>query len=205
MKLICTRDGESTDALNAVIEGIAKSGGLFVPGAFPRLTAKDMADMAGLPYDRLSARILHLYFDELSLNELEDITKSAYATFDTSEVAPIVKLKDQYILELWHGATLAFKDVALSFLPRILSVAKRKKHVNTKTLVLVATSGDTGKAALDGFKDVPNTEICVFYPEEGVSALQRKQMVTQDGENTHVFAVKGNFDDAQTGVKKHFC
>lgn len=205
MKLISTRDSQAVDALEAIICGIAKSGGLFVPTSFPELTKEEIEFCGKASYSEAAALVLSKYIDELSLEELNEITKRAYGGFDTEAIAPNVKLdENEYILELWHGRTLAFKDMALSVLPLLLVKSKEKKGLKEKTLVLVATSGDTGKAALDGFANVEGIDVCVFYPSDGVSQLQKLQMITQEGENTHVFAVKGNFDDAQTGVKNIF-
>jgi threonine synthase len=184
-------------ASKAVLMGIAPDGGLFVPLMFPKLKIeKDEA------YPALAARVLAQFFDDLP--ELDKLTAAAYHPFGDERVAPIVKTADgEYMLELWHGPTLAFKDMALSVLPRLLT-ASMGVHGGQDILILVATSGDTGKAALEGFCDVPRTRIVVFYPSEGVSDMQKLQMVTQEGKNTHVVAVKGNFDDAQNGVKAMF-
>lgn len=206
MILYSTRDKNSClDALLAVVSGISPEGGLFVPKTFPKLTQDEILNYCNLTYPQLCALVLNKFFDELSIDELNDITAAAYKKFDTNEVAPLHKLTDsEYVLELIHGPTIAFKDMALQVLPRLLLIAKDKKNIDEITLVLVATSGDTGKAALDGFADVPNTKIVVFYPNDGVSEFQKLQMVTQEGKNTFTASVKGNFDDAQTGVKNIF-
>ena len=205
MKLLSTRDNQAVDALTAVIAGIAKSGGLFVPQTFPQVSEEEWVEWTALTYPELAAKVLGKYFDELSLDVLSKITRKAYASFDDERVAPLTELApNQYVLELWHGPTLAFKDMALKVLPGLMAAAKQEKGETSHTMVLVATSGDTGKAALAGFQDAPGIDVTVFYPDEGVSPLQKLQMVTQEGENTHVFGVYGNFDDAQTGVKEIF-
>lgn len=198
MILVSTRDSRlGVPASKAVLQGIAPDGGLFVPLTFPKLKIdKDET------YPALCARVLAAFFDDLP--ELEKMTTAAYRPFDDERKAPLVKVADgEYMLELWHGPTLAFKDMALSVLPRLLT-ASMDVHGGKDILILVATSGDTGKAALEGFCDVPRTRIVVFYPSDGVSDMQRLQMVTQEGGNTQVVAVKGNFDDAQNGVKEMF-
>ncbi len=204
MQLFSTRsDALSVDALSAVIAGISPEGGLYVPKTFPKLD--DLNNYLNLTYPELCAKVLHLYFDELTYDELLGITKEGYATFSHPDVCPLKKLGDkEYVLELMCGPTIAFKDMALQVLPRLLYLAKQKKGITEKTLVLVATSGDTGKAALEGFAGVDLCDIAVFFPNEGVSALQKLQMVTQTGLNTYVSSVDGNFDDAQTGVKNIF-
>ena len=198
MLLISTRTNNSCiKAGDATLAGIAPDGGLFVPSKFPAL---DIEKTLSFPYHNLCAYVLSLFYG--GTNALGGITKQAYQNFDHSAVAPVVKIAPcEYMLELWHGPTLAFKDMALSVLPRLMVAAKKSSQ---KILVLVATSGDTGKAALEGFCDVPETRIVVFYPYGGVSQLQRLQMVTQQGGNTHVMAVNGNFDDTQNTVKEIF-
>lgn len=205
MNVISTRDKkERVSALQSVLQGIAKNGGLFVPESFPKLDMQEVEEKAQEGYDALSAYVLGLFFD-LPAEQLEQITKDAYSGFDVPEVVPLHPLADnEYIMELTHGPTLAFKDMALQVLPRLTEAALDKTKAKKNILILTATSGDTGKAALEGFKDVPRTAICVFYPEHGVAPMQRLQMVTQDGDNTDVFGVEGNFDDAQTGVKRIF-
>ena len=205
MDFISTRDAQKTSSLSAIILGIADEGGLFVPEKFPKLTIDEIVGFGDMPYYSVCAKVINKYIDELTEKEIEDITRAAYSGFDNLEVAPLFKLNEnEFILELWHGKTLAFKDMALSVLPSLLAIAKKKKGNNKKTFVLVATSGDTGKAALSGFMDAPLIDICVFYPNYGVSKLQELQMVTQEGKNTHVIAVNGNFDECQTGVKQIF-
>lgn len=203
MRLVSTRDAANgISPLQAVIKGIASDGGLFVPQMFPKIPLNQIKVMAEKTYAEAAADVLGMFFD-LDDDFLRDMTRTAYAGFDTPDVAPVVKLNPvEYVLELFHGPTLAFKDFALQILPRLISEALKGKE--EKLLVLTATSGDTGKAALEGFKDVPGTDISVFYPEEGVSYMQKLQMSTQTGKNVHVSAVRGNFDDAQTGIKRLF-
>ena len=199
MNLVSTRNGsEKIEASRATLRGIAPDGGLYVPVSFPDI--KTLGDMTSMPYAELCAKVLSLFFDDIK--DMQSITESAYRQFDDKRVAPVRKISDgTYALELWHGPTLAFKDMALSVLPRLMTAAMGS---GPDILILVATSGDTGKAALEGFCDVKRTKILVFYPNDGVSDMQRLQMVTQEGDNTHVVAVKGNFDDAQNGVKAIF-
>lgn len=199
MLLISTRTGCSgISACAATLAGIAPDGGLYVPETFPLLEPLDK--ISALSYPKLCAYVLGLFYNDI--DGLEDLTKEAYAGFDNSKTAPVVKTAPgEYMLELWHGPTLAFKDMALSVLPRLMTAAMND---DGKILILVATSGDTGKAALEGFCNVPGTRIAVFYPNGGVSDMQRLQMVTQEGENTHVMAVNGNFDDTQNTVKDIF-
>ncbi len=199
MKLISTRNSaERFEASAATVQGLSPEGGLFVPTAFANLGP--LRDLAALSYPELCARVLMCYYEDLG--DLEALTTAAYAGFDDKKVAPLKKTADgEFVLELWHGPTLAFKDMALSVLPRLMTAAM---DGGPDVLILVATSGDTGKAALEGFCDVPHTKIVVFYPNEGVSEMQRLQMVTQEGGNTHVVAVHGNFDDAQNAVKAMF-
>lgn len=205
MKYISTRNAKlELSASEAIVKGISDDGGLFVPSSFPKLDSALMDELLGMDYPQRSAKILSMYIEDFSYEELLEYTTKAYARFD-GDPAPVAKIEDNlYILELWHGPTCAFKDIALTLLPYLLVASKLKLGKKEKTLILVATSGDTGKAALEGFKDVEGTEIIVFYPGTGVSAMQRKQMVTQEGKNVHVAGIEGNFDDAQTAVKKIF-
>ncbi len=205
MKYISTRDvKKSVLASEAIVKGISSDGGLFVPSSFPHFDGNFFDRLMYMDYPERSAAILAEFLDDFSFEELLDLTNKAYSRFD-GDPAPIVKVEDGlYMLELWHGPTYAFKDIALTLLPYLLVESKKKLGRKDKTLVLVATSGDTGKAALEGFKDVEGTSVIVFYPSEGVSAMQRKQMVTQLGSNVKVVGIKGNFDDAQTAVKKIF-
>ncbi len=192
---------------HAIMTGIAPDGGLFVPCEIPKLRTADFPELAKMPYSVLAARILSMYLTDYSYDELQDCADSAYSKekFGSDSVAPVYKLNDTaYVLELWHGPTCAFKDMALQILPHLLTRAVKKSGEKKDILILVATSGDTGKAALAGFSDVPGTKILVFYPKDGVSAIQKLQMTTQEGANVGVAAVRGNFDDAQTGVKQIF-
>lgn len=191
----------------AIAKGISEEGGLFVPETIPSISMDELKSLAGMNYAQRAAFVFSKYLTDYTDAELRYCTESAYTTkaFDTENIAEIAHLfEGTYMLELWHGPTCAFKDMALQILPYFLTTAVKKLHMDKKVVILVATSGDTGKAALEGFKDVPGTEIMVFYPVEGVSDMQKRQMVTQEGENVTVCAVKGNFDDCQSGVKKIF-
>lgn len=188
----------------AIIKGIAEDRGLYVPIELPKLPFK-VEDMIGKSYQEVALSIIGAFFDDYTEDEMKHCVYSAYdEKFDVKEIAPIVKAGDAYFLELYHGKTAAFKDMALSILPYLLTTAMKKEKEDKKICILTATSGDTGKAALEGFADVENTEIVVFFPNQGVSQVQERQMITQEGKNTHVYAVNGNFDDAQTGVKNIF-
>ena len=206
MKYTCTRNSKiEISASEAIVKGISDDGGLFVPSSFPILSLADVENLIPLDYPERAAKILYMYMDEFSFEELLGYAKRAYNRFDDDAVCPLVKVEDGlYMLELWHGPTCAFKDIALTLLPYLLTASKKKLGINEQTLVLTATSGDTGKAALEGFKDVDGTHVAVFYPVSGVSEMQRLQMVTQEGGNVHVFGIKGNFDDAQAAVKRVF-
>ena len=206
MKYTCTRNSKiEISASEAIVKGISDDGGLFVPSSFPILSLADVENLIPLDYPERAAKILSMYMDEFSFEELLGYAKRAYNRFDDDAVCPLVKVEDGlYMLELWHGPTCAFKDIALTLLPYLLTASKKKLGINEQTLVLTATSGDTGKAALEGFKDVDGTHVAVFYPVSGVSEMQRLQMVTQEGGNVHVFGIKGNFDDAQAAVKRVF-
>ncbi|MCQ2534518.1 MAG: threonine synthase [Clostridia bacterium] len=210
MKYVSTRgfDRKFT-ASEAIVKGIAPDGGLFVPETIPTISASEFAEMKDMKYYELSAHVLSKFLEEFTLDELLDYTSQAYDEEKWGEdTLPLVQMNEyndrEYILELWHGPTSAFKDVALQLLPHLMTASLRKTGETKKICILTATSGDTGKAALEGFKDLPGTEIIVFYPSDGVSEAQRLQMVTTEGKNTHVVAVKGCFDDAQTGVKTIF-
>ncbi len=197
----------SVSASDAITQGIAPDGGLFVPEEIPKLSQADFSALGGLSYAERAARILGLYLTDFEPEELRQCTRDAYETghFDTPNVQEIVTLPDGIsLLELWHGPTCAFKDMALQILPGLLTRAARKTGFDGEIVILTATSGDTGKAALAGFRDAPNTRILVFYPEDGVSEMQKRQMRTQEGENVDVCAVRGNFDDCQNGVKAIF-
>lgn len=201
--------GQSPEATasEVVVRGIAPDDGLYVPSEIPEFSPGELIELAGLPYAGRAKAVLKKYFDDFEPGELDRCIERAWGAgsrFDSPDTAPIKAVEDVYIMELWHGPTCAFKDIALQFLPSAMDAARRKLGIREKTLILVATSGDTGKAALEGFKDVPGTHCAVFYPDGGVSAVQRMQMATQRGGNVSVIAVKGNFDDAQNGVKKIF-
>jgi threonine synthase len=205
MKYKSTRGSKDIkNAAQAVIQGIAQDKGLFVPESIPQLPFS-LEDMKGKTYQEIAFAVIRSFFTDYSEEELQHCVNGAYdKKFEAAEIVPLVKAGDAYFLELYHGRTAAFKDMALSILPYLMTTAMKKENEDKRIVVLTATSGDTGKAALEGFADVPNTEIIVFYPNEGVSQVQERQMTTQEGENTHVFAIRGNFDDAQTGVKRIF-
>ena len=197
-------NGETVTASQAILKGLADDGGLFVPVQVPQLDVP-MEKLAGMSYQEVAYEVMSRFFTDFTEEELKHCITSAYdAKFDTEEIAPIREAEGVYYLELFHGATIAFKDMALSILPHLMTTSARKNHIKNDIVILTATSGDTGKAALAGFADVLGTKIIVFYPKDGVSPVQKAQMVTQRGANTHVVAIKGNFDDAQTGVKKMF-
>lgn len=205
MKYMTTRGGETASAERAIVQGLGADGGLFVPESFPQVTKYDLRDMAALNYNERAVRILERFLTGFSREQLRGMINAAYARFDDHGVAPLHELPGGvHVMELYHGPTLAFKDVALTLLPHLLTASARAVGESREVLILVATSGDTGKAALSGFADVPGTRCAVFYPNGGVSEAQRLQMVTQRGDNVAVMAVNGNFDDAQTGVKRIF-
>lgn len=203
MDYTSTRDGKvSISASEAIIQGISKDGGLFVPCRFPSLQGK-LAEYKNLNYQQLAAAIMAEYLPEF--NTLDSYAKKAYAEYSSEEVVPVSKLNDNiFMLELWHGPTLAFKDMALQMLPLLMAGSVEIQKIDSKILILVATSGDTGKAALAGFADKSGTAISVFYPQDGVSKAQKLQMTTQKGENVQVTGINGNFDDAQSAVKELF-
>ena len=200
-----TRDANNTvTASQAILQGLATDGGLFTPISYPQLEL-DFTKLKDASYQEVAKLILSAFLDDFTDQELDDCINNAYdSKFDTPEIAPLVKLNGQYNLELFHGSTIAFKDMALSILPHLMTTAAKKHGLKNKIVILTATSGDTGKAAMAGFADVPGTEIIVFYPKNGVSKVQELQMTTQTGNNTHVVAIEGNFDDAQTNVKRMF-
>lgn len=202
---VSTRNAEEkVTASQAILQGLAKDGGLFVPREIPRLDV-DLDSLAKMTYREVAYAVMSKFFTDFTEEELKSCIASAYdEKFDTGEIAPLVKAEGTYYLELFHGATIAFKDMALSILPHLLTTAARKNQVKNEIVILTATSGDTGKAALAGFAGVEGTRIIVFYPKNGVSPIQKKQMVTQKGDNTFVVGINGNFDQAQTGVKKMF-
>jgi len=188
----------------AIIKGLSDDKGLFVPTELPKLPFT-IEEMIGKSYQEIAFKVIGAFFDDYTDEEMHYCIDGAYdAKFEAEEIAPIVEAGGAYFLELYHGKTAAFKDMALSILPYLLTTALKKEKEDKKICILTATSGDTGKAALEGFADVPGTEIIVFFPNQGVSQVQERQMITQEGENTHVYAINGNFDDAQTGVKKIF-
>ena len=188
----------------AILKGLAEDGGLFMPTEIPELDVP-MEKLGTMTYQETAYEVMKLFLTDYSPEELKDcITKAYDSKFDTEEIAPLAKADGAYFLELYHGSTIAFKDMALSILPHLMTTAAKKNRVDKEIVVLTATSGDTGKAAMAGFADVPGTRIIVFYPKDGVSKVQELQMRTQKGANTNVVAINGNFDDAQTGVKKLF-
>ena len=188
----------------AILKGLAEDGGLFMPTEIPELDVP-MEKLGTMTYQETAYEVMKLFLTDYSPEELKDcITKAYDSKFDTEEIAPLAKADGAYFLELYHGSTIAFKDMALSILPHLMTTAAKKNRVDKEIVVLTATSGDTGKAAMAGFADVPGTRIIVFYPKDGVSKVQELQTRTQKGANTNVVAINGNFDDAQTGVKKLF-
>ena len=200
-----TRNSEETaTASEAILKGLTSDGGLFVPDSIPKLNVA-LEDLTKMSYQEIAYAVMKEFLTDFTEEELKTCINNAYdSKFDTEEIAVTKKVDGAYYLELFHGATIAFKDMALSILPHLLVTSARKNNVKNEIVILTATSGDTGKAALAGFADVPGTKIIVFYPKSGVSPIQEKQMVTQKGDNTYVIGIKGNFDDAQTGVKKMF-
>lgn len=206
MQFISTRGGEKVSGAQAIVRGLAKNGGLYVPETFPKITEEEMRQMADMDYPERAAFVLGKYLaDDLGADFLKETCKKAYASFEGDDPVPLVKIDGQlFILELFHGPTCAFKDMALTVLPHLLKKSCEVTGIKEDILILAATSGDTGKAALEGFRDVAGTKVAVFYPDEGVSKMQRLQMCTQDGKNVFVAAVKGNFDDCQRAVKNLF-
>ena len=199
------RNAEHTaTASEAILKGLAEDGGLFVPVQIPKLDVT-MEELKTMSYQETAYAVMKQFLTDFTEEELKGCIARAYdSKFDTEVIAPLVKVGDTYHLELFHGATIAFKDMALSILPHLLTTAAKKNQVKNEIVILTATSGDTGKAALAGFADVPGTKIIVFYPKNGVSRVQELQMVMQKGENTSVVAIHGNFDNAQSGVKALF-
>ena len=197
-------NGEKITASMAILKGLAEDGGLFVPDCIPALDVP-LKELLGKSYQEIAYQVMSRLLTDFTVEELKNCINKAYdSKFDTPEIAPLVKKGNSYYLELFHGSTIAFKDMALSILPHLLTTAAKKNGVTNEIVILTATSGDTGKAAMAGFADVPGTRIIVFYPKDGVSPVQEKQMLTQKGENTSVVGIYGNFDDAQTGVKNIF-
>lgn len=197
-------NSEKVTASQAILKGLADDGGLFVPDSIPALD-QPLEKLAEMTYQETAYEVMKLFLSDFTEEELKSCIRGAYDDkFDTEEIAPLVKKEGAYYLELFHGKTIAFKDMALSILPYLMTTSAKKNGVTNEIVILTATSGDTGKAALAGFADVPGTSIIVFYPKHGVSPIQEKQMLTQKGDNTNVVGIAGNFDDAQTGVKKMF-
>lgn len=196
--------GEKVTASQAILQGLSQDGGLFVPADIPKLDT-DIKALSEMTYQELAYTVMSKFLTDFTEEELKDCIAKAYdSKFDVEEIAPLAQADGAYYLELYHGATIAFKDMALSILPHLLTTAAKKNNVKNEIVILTATSGDTGKAAMAGFADVPGTKIIVFYPKNGVSPIQEKQMVTQKGNNTYVLGITGNFDDAQTAVKSMF-
>ena len=208
MRYISTRDNTiQYSAAQAITQGLARDGGLLTPFFIPKLPGKALEDLRDMAYQQRAVYVMKQFLDEFSVKELTNFVNAAYGPdkFDTPAVAPVHTVDgDTHCLELWHGPTCAFKDMALQLLPKLLPTAAKKCGCKEEIAILVATSGDTGKAALEGFRDVPGTRILVFYPEDGVSRMQKRQMTTQQGENVAVMGIQGNFDDAQNGVKAIF-
>lgn len=200
-----TRGNEKkVTASQAILQGLSEDGGLFVPDHIPALD-KPLEELSKMEYKEIAYEVMKLYLTDFTKEELQTCIERAYDDkFDTDVIAPLIQVDSAYYLELFHGATIAFKDMALSILPHLMIASARKNQVKNEIVILTATSGDTGKAALAGFANVEGTKIIVFYPKDGVSPIQEKQMVTQRGDNTFVVGIKGNFDDAQTGVKQIF-
>ena len=205
MYFISTRGNERVTGAQAVVKGLAGDGGLFVPETFPAVSREELERMLGMDYPERAALVLSKYFDEYDKDELLSALKQAYSQFDDGDAAPLVKVENgMFMLELYHGPTCAFKDMALTVLPYLLRKGCDLLGIKETILILVATSGDTGKAALEGFRDREGVKIMAVYPDDGVSKMQKLQMCTQDGDNVNVVAVKGNFDDCQTTVKRIF-
>ena len=195
---------ETVTASMAILKGLSEDGGLFVPTEIPKLDVP-MDELAKMSYQETAYEVMKCFLTDFTEEELKNCINNAYdEKFDTKEIAPLHEADGAYFLELYHGATIAFKDMALSILPHLMTTAAKKNQVKNEIVILTATSGDTGKAAMAGFANVPGTKIIVFYPKHGVSPIQEKQMVTQKGNNTYVVGITGNFDDAQTAVKKMF-
>ncbi len=206
MKYLSTRGNqEPCSAAQAIEQGLCQDRGLFVPESFPTFSSDDLKSMQDMNYPTLAFEVLKHFLTDYSGSELKEALSVYDLNFSHPEKTPVVKLtEDRYILELWHGPTLAFKDMALQLMPKLFVQARQKQKVNHKHLILVATSGDTGKAALEGFKDLQGVEVVVFYPVNGVSEVQKRQMVTSEGNNLTVVGVEGNFDDCQNAVKNIF-
>jgi threonine synthase len=205
MEYVSTRGSSISSSSKAILQGLAPDGGLYVPAEFPQISATEIESLIEMSYADRASFILSKYLTDYDVFDLKEICAKSYSKFEEEDPAPLIKIDDStYIMELWHGPTLAFKDVALSILPYLITYARAHESTDKTTLILVATSGDTGKAALEGFADVPGCEIIVLYPSDGVSQMQKLQMQTTVGKNVHVVGIKGNFDDAQSAVKKIF-
>ena len=208
MYFISTRGGEKVTGAQAIVQGLAKNGGLFVPEVFPQVTKDELEQMTEMSYPERAAFVLGKYLaEELGADYLKEVCEKAYSSFTSKDPVPLVKVDGEsglYVLELFHGPTCAFKDMALTVLPYLLKKSCEVTGIKDEILILTATSGDTGKAALEGFRDVPGTKVAVFYPDEGVAKMQRLQMCVQSGNNVCVAAVEGNFDDCQRAVKTMF-
>ncbi len=206
MYFISTRGGEKVTGAQAIVKGLAQNGGLYVPESFPKISKEELEKMAEMSYPERAAFVLGKYLaDDLGEDYLKEICEKAYSTFTGNDPAPLVKVNGNlFVLELFHGPTCAFKDMALTVLPYLLKKSAEVTGIDDEILILAATSGDTGKAALEGFRDVKGTKVAVFYPDEGVAKMQRLQMCIQDGDNVFVSAVRGNFDDCQRAVKRLF-
>ncbi len=205
MKYLSTRNSKiKVEASEAILKGLSEDGGLFVPETMPVLK-KSLKELSAMTYREVAYEVMSLFLTDYTKEELTACIDAAYdEKFEVPDIADLHKANGAWFLELWHGKTIAFKDMALSILPHLLTTAARKNNIKDEIVILTATSGDTGKAALAGFADVPGTRIIVFYPKDGVSRVQELQMVTQKGKNTKVIAIRGNFDDAQNGVKEMF-
>ncbi len=206
MYFISTRGGEKVTGAQAIVKGLAENGGLYVPEKFPTVSKEELSQMAEMSYAERAAFVLGKYLaEDLGADFLKETCEKAYANFEGKDPVPLVKIDgNMYILELFHGPTCAFKDMALTVLPYLMKRSCEVTGITDDVLILAATSGDTGKAALEGFRDVAGTKVAVFYPDEGVAKMQRLQMCTQEGENVYVAAVEGNFDDCQRAVKRLF-
>lgn len=204
-RYLSTRGQETgIEASKAIVNGIAKDGGLYIPESIPKMECT-LDELAKMNYQEVAYEVMKHFFSDFTEEELKECIHKAYdEKFDTPEIAPVVRQHAKYYLELFHGPTIAFKDMALSILPHLMTTAAKKQQIREDIVILTATSGDTGKAALEGFANVKGTKIIVFYPKGGVSKVQELQMVTTEGDNTDVVAITGNFDDAQTGVKELF-
>lgn len=196
-----TRGTKLKKGMDAIIEGIAEDGGLYVIDKIPSV---DLNEFKGLDYYGMAKKVLHLFFDDFSYDEISNLVDEAYHTFQIDEVVRLKKTSDCYFLELFHGPTMAFKDIALVVLPRLIALSKKKKNITKKTTILTATSGDTGGAALSGFNGIEGIDVYVMYPNNGVSPIQERQMLNFVSDNAHVIALEGNFDDCQTFVKEFF-